>query len=418
MQAGAQGRRIADRPRRVARRFGRRAGAAPTGGATDRARRGRASAACRSTGSAGPGGRSRPARPRTGSPARPRRWPSIRAAGAGRGAAVRHPRRSRASIGSNPMRLPRWASRCAGGSQRSRLAASRSRNLTGELAAARATYVDAGANLSGQRRAAAARLDAAVAAELAPLKLDAARFRTAHRRRRTGPVGHRPRRIRGLDQPRGAFGALTRIASGGELSRFILALKVALAEAGSAATMIFDEVDRGVGGAVASAVGERLARLARAIQVLVVTHSPQVAARASHHYRIEKSHGPDGTPHERPQALRRRAPRGDRADALGRFDHRGSAGAGVAPARRRVTAYVALLRGVNLVGKSTLKMADLEDIADGLGIAAARTYIASGNLLFLERRTRSVREAKARTGATRLISAGTCWVMSFAARRR
>ena len=90
--------------------------------------------------------------------------------------------------------------------------------------------------------------------------------------------------------PGAPFGPLTRIASGGELSRFILALKVALAEAGSAATMIFDEVDRGVGGAVASAIGERLARLAERSQVLVVTHSPQVAARASHHYRIEKSH--------------------------------------------------------------------------------------------------------------------------------
>jgi DNA repair protein RecN (Recombination protein N) len=74
------------------------------------------------------------------------------------------------------------------------------------------------------------------------------------------------------------------------LSRFILALKVALAEAGSAATMIFDEIDRGVGGAVASAIGERLARLAQKSQLLVVTHSPQVAARAAHHYRIEKAH--------------------------------------------------------------------------------------------------------------------------------
>jgi DNA repair protein RecN (Recombination protein N) len=79
------------------------------------------------------------------------------------------------------------------------------------------------------------------------------------------------------------------------LSRFILALKVALAESGTAATMIFDEIDRGVGGAVASAIGERLARLSRNSQVLVVTHSPQVAARAAHHYRIEKSHGPDGS---------------------------------------------------------------------------------------------------------------------------
>ena len=79
------------------------------------------------------------------------------------------------------------------------------------------------------------------------------------------------------------------------MSRFILALKVALAEAGRAGTMIFDEIDRGVGGAVASAIGERLARLAERSQVLVVTHSPQVAARASHHYRIEKAHGEDGS---------------------------------------------------------------------------------------------------------------------------
>ena len=95
--------------------------------------------------------------------------------------------------------------------------------------------------------------------------------------------------------PGAPFGALTKIASGGELSRFILALKVALAEEGGASTMIFDEIDRGVGGAVASAIGERLARLATKSQLLVVTHSPQVAARASRHYRIEKSHGDEGT---------------------------------------------------------------------------------------------------------------------------
>jgi DNA repair protein RecN (Recombination protein N) len=83
---------------------------------------------------------------------------------------------------------------------------------------------------------------------------------------------------------------LVRIASGGELSRFILALKVALAEEGGATTMIFDEIDRGVGGAVASAVGERLHRLAENAQLLVVTHSPQVAARGNSHLLIEKSH--------------------------------------------------------------------------------------------------------------------------------
>ena len=79
------------------------------------------------------------------------------------------------------------------------------------------------------------------------------------------------------------------------MSRFILALKVALAEEGGAETMIFDEIDRGVGGAVASAIGERLARLAQSSQVIVVTHSPQVAARASHHYRIEKAHDGNAT---------------------------------------------------------------------------------------------------------------------------
>jgi DNA repair protein RecN (Recombination protein N) len=88
--------------------------------------------------------------------------------------------------------------------------------------------------------------------------------------------------------PGAPFAPLTKIASGGELSRFILALKVSLAEEGGAGTMIFDEVDRGVGGAVAAAIGERLARLAQRAQILVVTHSPQVAARADRHWLIQK----------------------------------------------------------------------------------------------------------------------------------
>ena len=163
------------------------------------------------------------------------------------------------------------------------------------LVASRQRYAEAADQLSRQRHEAAARLDAAVAAELAPLKLDAARFRTAISTSEAGPSGTDRVEFEVSTNPGAPFGPLTRIASGGELSRFILALKVALAEAGTAATMIFDEVDRGVGGAVASAIGERLARLARESQVLVVTHSPQVAARASHHYRIEKSHAPDGT---------------------------------------------------------------------------------------------------------------------------
>jgi DNA repair protein RecN (Recombination protein N) len=163
------------------------------------------------------------------------------------------------------------------------------------LVAARETYGAAAAALSHARHEAATRLDASVAAELAPLKLDTARFRTAIAAAEPGPSGTDRVEFEVSTNPGAPFGPLTRIASGGELSRFILALKVALAEAGTAATMIFDEVDRGVGGAVASAIGERLARLAQRSQVLVVTHSPQVAARAGHHYRIEKSHGDGAT---------------------------------------------------------------------------------------------------------------------------
>ena len=167
--------------------------------------------------------------------------------------------------------------------------------LDRQLVCARESYAAATERLSEQRRELAKQLDAAVAEELHPLKLDAAKFRTNIVVAEPGPSGTDRVEFEVSTNPGAPFGPLTRIASGGELSRFILALKVALAEAGTAATMIFDEVDRGVGGAVASAIGERLARLAQELQVLVVTHSPQVAARALHHYRIEKSHGADGT---------------------------------------------------------------------------------------------------------------------------
>lgn len=139
---------------------------------------------------------------------------------------------------------------------------------------------------------AAQRLDRAVAAELAPLKLDSARFRTAVLRLgedRWGPGGMDAVEFLIATNPGADFAPLGKIASGGELSRFILALKVALAEEGGAATVIFDEIDRGVGGAVASAIGERLARLASGGQLLAVTHSPQVAARGNRHYVIAKS---------------------------------------------------------------------------------------------------------------------------------
>ena len=146
--------------------------------------------------------------------------------------------------------------------------------------------------LSVLRCEAAQRLDLAVAGELAPLRLDAARFRTQVLRLsedRWGPGGMDAVEFLIATNPGAPFAPLGKIASGGELSRFILALKVALAEEGGAATVIFDEIDRGVGGAVASAIGERLARLASQGQLLAVTHSPQVAARGMQHYFIEKS---------------------------------------------------------------------------------------------------------------------------------
>lgn len=147
-------------------------------------------------------------------------------------------------------------------------------------------------SLSVARAEAAKLLDTAVAAELAPLKLDAARFRTAVVRLpedRWGQQGFDAAEFLISTNPGAEFAPLTKIASGGELSRFILALKVALAEQGGAATVIFDEIDRGVGGAVASAIGERLARLAHGGQLLAVTHSPQVAARGTAHYLIAKA---------------------------------------------------------------------------------------------------------------------------------
>ena len=153
-------------------------------------------------------------------------------------------------------------------------------------------YCAAAEALSAQRKQAAARLDAAVAGELAPLKLDAARFQTVVEQLpqpQWGPQGMDRVEFTIATNPGAPFAPLMKIASGGELSRFILALKVALAEQGGACTMIFDEIDRGVGGAVAQAIGERLARLAQSTQLLVVTHSPQVAARGAHHLLIAKS---------------------------------------------------------------------------------------------------------------------------------
>jgi DNA repair protein RecN (Recombination protein N) len=189
--------------------------------------------------------------------------------------------------------LPTLAEELAARLQALQAGGGRIAELSKERAAARQAF-DAAADALGKARLLAAkRLDAAVAGELKPLKLDAARFRTvvtALPESGWSEAGRDRVEFEISTNPGAPFAPLAKIASGGELSRFILALKVALAEAGGATTMIFDEIDRGVGGAVASAIGERLHRLAEGAQLLVVTHSPQVAARGARHLLIEKSH--------------------------------------------------------------------------------------------------------------------------------
>ena len=169
-----------------------------------------------------------------------------------------------------------------------------SRKLADEAGMA---YSSAARALSNARRAAAERLDAAVARELPPLKLDRTRFVT-----RLSSLDDRQASANGLDRiafevattPGAEPGPIGRIASGGELARIMLALKVVLAQDDGAETVIFDEVDSGIGGATAAAVGARLARLGERAQVLVVTHSPQVAAKARHHWRVARTDRDDG----------------------------------------------------------------------------------------------------------------------------
>ncbi len=163
--------------------------------------------------------------------------------------------------------------------------------LQSAAANARAVYAAAAAELSGARTAAAERLDRQVAAELGPLKLEKARFRTRIApldEDQWGPYGTDQVRFEIATIPDTPPGPLHRIASGGELSRVQLALRLCLAQTGSAPTLIFDEVDAGVGGATATAVGRRLLQLSHQVQVLVVTHSPQVAACGGDHLRVEK----------------------------------------------------------------------------------------------------------------------------------
>jgi DNA repair protein RecN (Recombination protein N) len=157
--------------------------------------------------------------------------------------------------------------------------------------AAEAQYREAAAALSRDRKKAAETLDRAVNDELKPLKLERAKFVTEIV---TDPEAGGPHGIDRVEfwvqtNPGTRPGPLMRVASGGELARFLLALKVVLADRGSASTLVFDEVDTGAGGAVADAIGVRLARLSRRAQVIAVTHAPQVAARADRHYLISKS---------------------------------------------------------------------------------------------------------------------------------
>jgi DNA repair protein RecN (Recombination protein N) len=163
--------------------------------------------------------------------------------------------------------------------------------LARDTSAARAAYVEAAAALSATRETAATALTEALAIELPPLKLDRARFHIDVARLPESAWG-----AGGADRvtfliatnPGDAPGPLDKIASGGELSRLMLALKVVLTGAAAVETLIFDEVDSGIGGATAAAVGERLARVAQGVQVLVVTHSPQVAARGAAQLRVAK----------------------------------------------------------------------------------------------------------------------------------
>jgi DNA repair protein RecN (Recombination protein N) len=157
--------------------------------------------------------------------------------------------------------------------------------------AAGRAYDSAAAALSGARAASARELERVVNGELAPLKLERAEFSVAMTSDPTnvGAEGVDRLEFHARTNPGSRAGPLMKVASGGELARFMLALKVALADRGSAPTLVFDEIDTGVGGAVADAIGQRLARLAARAQVLAVTHAPQVAARSTSHFKIAKS---------------------------------------------------------------------------------------------------------------------------------
>ena len=160
-----------------------------------------------------------------------------------------------------------------------------------KVAQMREAYETEARKVSAARQKAGQKLDSLVQKELPPLKLEKARFVTDIQVLEEvdwGPEGTDQVRFLVSTNPGSDPGPLNKIASGGEMARFMLALKVVMAEVGIAGSLVFDEVDSGIGGSTAAAVGERLARLAENRQVLVVTHSPQVAASAEHHWIVMK----------------------------------------------------------------------------------------------------------------------------------
>ena len=169
------------------------------------------------------------------------------------------------------------------------------KELNAAVAAAQAAYDEAAGVLSRARKSAAQALDLAMGAELAPLKMERAVFTTQVKDADPSATGVDQLDFVVATNPGAPAGPLAKIASGGELSRFLLALKVCLSRDGAQNTMIFDEIDRGVGGATADAVGRRLSRLAQDAQVLVVTHSPQVAALGDRHFQVAKQQSADMT---------------------------------------------------------------------------------------------------------------------------
>ena len=169
------------------------------------------------------------------------------------------------------------------------------KDLNAAVAAAKAAYDEAAGVLSRARKSAAQALDLAMGAELVPLKMERAVFTTQVKDADPSEIGVDQVDFVVATNPGAPAGPLAKIASGGELSRFLLALKVCLSRDGAQNTMIFDEIDRGVGGATADAVGRRLSRLAQDAQVLVVTHSPQVAALGDRHFQVAKQQSADMT---------------------------------------------------------------------------------------------------------------------------